>query len=57
MKRIPLAFALAGLSLACNAVAAPPAQELRDLQSVDELRAAFNADRGRPRLVLLLSPT
>jgi len=28
-----------------------------DIGSVLELRAAFNADRGTPRLLLLLSPT
>jgi hypothetical protein len=30
---------------------------LRDLRSLDELRDEFNRDRGKPRLVLLLSPT
>jgi len=30
---------------------------LRDLGGVDELRALFDADRGRIRVVLLLSPT
>lgn len=30
---------------------------LRDLQSLDELRGAFNRDTGRIRLILLLSPT
>jgi len=31
--------------------------ELIDLESAEELAALFNSDRGRPRLVLLLSPT
>jgi hypothetical protein len=31
--------------------------EITDLENVLELRAAFNDDSGKPRLVLLLSPT
>jgi hypothetical protein len=27
------------------------------LQSIDDLRGRFNADAGRPRLVLVLAPT
>lgn len=34
-----------------------PAAAVRQLSDVDQLRAAFNADAGHPRLVLLLSPT
>ena len=33
------------------------APTLSDLKSVDELKTLFNQDRGKPRLVLLLSPT
>jgi len=32
-------------------------QRLRDLDNVDVLRQAFNDGAGKPRLVLLLSPT
>jgi hypothetical protein len=40
--------------------ASPPAAagaQLQDVAGVLDLRAAFNADEGRPRLLLLLSPT
>lgn len=30
---------------------------LLDLHSLDELKARFEADRGKPRLILLVSPT
>jgi hypothetical protein len=30
---------------------------ITDLKTVDELMTLFNRDRGKPRLVLLLSPT
>ena len=32
-------------------------QTLQTLGGIDELRAAFNDDRGKPRILLLLSPT
>lgn len=31
--------------------------ELKDVATVDELKDAFNADKGCPRLLVLLSPT
>ena len=34
-----------------------PSASLSDLQSVDQLKEAFNRDGGHPRLILLLSPT
>jgi hypothetical protein len=40
--------------------ASPPAAasaQLQDVAGVLDLRAVFNADEGRPRLLLLLSPT
>lgn len=50
-----LALALAFGSSACRAENQPPA--LSDLSGVEVLKAQFNADAGRPRIVLLLSPT
>jgi hypothetical protein len=34
-----------------------PAKALADMNSMDDLRARFDDDTGRPRLILLLSPT
>jgi hypothetical protein len=55
MRPRPLAAPLLILStLACAPGERPTLHELR---SVDELAVAFEADAGRPRLLLLLSPT
>ena len=49
------------LSLATIGAAAQSAEEgtpkMKDLESVDELKAKFNEDAGKRRLLLLLSPT
>ncbi len=37
--------------------AAAQTGRLRELRGLDDLKAAFNADHGRVRIVLLLSPT
>ena len=34
-----------------------PVTGLQDIQSVADLRARFDRDAGRPRLVVLISPT
>jgi|HubBroStandDraft_6_1064221.scaffolds.fasta_scaffold411803_2 hypothetical protein len=49
-------FLQAGLALAgaTHLIAAP---ELQDLGQIDDLKKLFNADKGQPRIVLLLSPT
>ena len=36
---------------------APPGVTMADLRGVADLQARFNADRGQPRLVVILSPT
>ena len=36
---------------------APPGVTMTDLHGVADLQARFNADRGQPRLVVILSPT
>jgi len=51
---LPLTVAAALATATCGA---GPKADLPDLGSVGELRAAFEADAGKPRLVLLLSPT
>ena len=43
----------AGFAAACGRSAGT----LVDLDGVEELRAQFNRDAGKPRIVLLLSPT
>ncbi len=40
-----------------GAIEPAPEATLKDLQSLDELRALFNKDKDAPRLILLLSPT
>jgi ABC-type glycerol-3-phosphate transport system substrate-binding protein len=42
-----------------NRAAAPAPAEptLTDLTTVDQLRERFNADRGVPRLIVLVAPT
>ena len=71
MRRIVPAIAVCVALAACTGSPAPtttsssptgsqsPAStnRLRDLHSVNELKAAFNQYAGSPRLVLLLSPT
>jgi hypothetical protein len=45
------------LSLSYLAGCGPHKPVLQDLTSVEELKARFNKDVGKPRVVLLLSPT
>jgi hypothetical protein len=41
----------------CRNVAPLPESALRDLSSIDQFRAAFNADAASPRLLVIVSPT
>lgn len=48
---------LAALAILVAASACVPPSHWTDLHSIDELKDAFNRDRGNVRLVLILSPT
>ena len=57
---ILLAVSLAIAGAGCGGSSVEPhasGGEVTNLKSVDQVRSAFAADAGRPRLVLLLSPT
>ena len=58
VTRAALAALLVAALAACGGHATqPPASGLVDVQNVFPLRAAFNDERGAPRLLLVLSPT
>lgn len=38
-------------------VTSAPAQDVVELASLDQITERFDADRGKPRLLLILSPT
>jgi hypothetical protein len=44
----------AGISSACSGAGTAT---LQNLNSIEELKARFNQDGGKPRILLLLSPT
>ena len=51
-------IALAGPSTAQEAMpATPAAPALSDLQNLEQFRSLFDEQRGKPRLLLLISPT
>ena len=61
-KRSPSVLSIIGLTLALTTLPGQAGQQtsaptLQDLQTVDEIRAMFNRDAGKVRLILLLSPT
>jgi len=48
---------IASAIASCGRTPSLPASALHDVGSLDQFRAAFNADVNRPRLVVVLSPT
>jgi hypothetical protein len=56
-KRIGTSMLHTLAAIVALSIVAGGAPALRDLERVDELKALFNHDRGKTRLVLLLSPT
>jgi hypothetical protein len=48
---------LAALAITVSVASCAPPTHWTDLDSIDELKDAFNADRGNVRVVLILSPT
>ena len=57
MKTLRTAIGLIALTLAAAPYAAPAPATLAQLQGVQELKTWFNASKGHPRLIFLLSPT
>jgi len=57
VKRLRIAPAVIALALLTLPHLAPAAVSLSQLRGVQEVKAWFNAYKGRPRLILLLSPT
>lgn len=56
MQRRTFLQAIPSLALAeASHLIADP--ELRELRKIDDFKKLFNADKGQPRIVLLLSPT
>jgi len=58
-SRAILPLTIIVLLAACHGKPAgsPRQPTLRDLHGIAELKAAFNADADKPRVILLLSPT
>src|SRR5262245_17606615 len=57
MRRIRIVVFAIALASITTSLAAPAAAPLSQLGGMSELKGWFNAHRGRPRLILLLSPT
>jgi hypothetical protein len=57
VKRLRSIAAVAALAVLTLPALAPAATTLSQLRGVQEIKSWFNAYKGRPRLILLLSPT
>jgi len=57
LKSARAAVVFAAFAVIALPPVAPAASTLSRLRGIQELRSWFNANKGRPRLVLLLSPT
>ena len=57
MRRVSVATVALAVLLATSPAAQSSRSSLQHLNGVDELKSWFNAGQGRPRLILLLSPT
>jgi hypothetical protein len=57
MKSMRAIVAAAALALLAGPAAVPAAPTLSQLRGMQELKSWFNASKGHPRLIFLLSPT
>ena len=57
MKSLRSIVAMAALAVLAVPHAAPAGTPLSQLRGMQELKSWFNTFNGRPRLILLLSPT
>lgn len=57
IHRFPGLPALAALTIALATGCRPAPPALSNIAGVDDLKARFNTDAGKPRIILLLSPT
>lgn len=57
MRILTLALLTAALAAGCAGRSSDSSEKLVTINDVGQVGAAFNADRGHPRLLLLLSPT
>lgn len=54
---VAVTLALAALAAGCTGTPAGAGRDLGDLHDIGQLRSVFNRNAGKPRLILLLSPT